>query len=378
MQIATNEPPADAEAAVQPAAAADGGPPKAPLSPEEIARLGKLEPTSKVFTNPNVPTSGSERTAALMNPANWTPARQALHEALLDKAVKDCQAFADAAQKGEPTVFAMRGNTAAGKTRAVKSSVPELAEPLAKLAKLEPEVIHKTINPDDFKVQLARATDAPVNSGQVHEESSILAKKLEQRVRDIKTSDGKETGSLLIDKRLGTPESVEEYAALAKGTGREFKLCDVDAPFENSLIGVLERRPNDGSPLPHYGIVSEGFEESRGNRAAVVKHFQDHPELAKYELFGTTPQGTQVKVAEVVSGRLVVHDQAQFDSITLDPADDPSFSAKRNELITHERIERAVANLPNDRAQKVRGVLQKHMGKTWDQALKQHSLKAIG
>ena len=267
----------------------------------------------------------------------------------------------------------LRGNTAAGKTRAIRGNIPELEGPVEKTKDLP----HRAVNPDNFKVDLVRATpDIPLTSSQVHEESSMLARQLESRIRDLRTSDGTEVGSLLIDKRLAKAEDVVGYGKLAAETSRQLNVYDVDAPLENSLAGVLERKPGGTDPLPPYDVISKGFKDVRANRVAVLQYFQKHPELGKYELYGTTAVGAKVKVAEVVNGKLAIHDKEQFAQVTKNPATDPAFQAKANEKITADAVEGMVAKLPPERAATVREVMRPHLGQTWKQALDQHSLSS--
>ncbi|MBL8627840.1 MAG: hypothetical protein JNK64_41530 [Myxococcales bacterium] len=81
-----------------------------------------------------------------------------------------------------PTLYAMRGNTAAGKPRAIRGAgaqaLPELALALERLG----DDLHITVNPDNAKVVLLQdGAELGLTSGQVHEESAMLDGRMKQR-----------------------------------------------------------------------------------------------------------------------------------------------------------------------------------------------------
>jgi Bacterial SH3 domain/Zeta toxin len=345
-----------------------GKPPKGFKStPQELEALKAGKETVEVYTVGEIPKGGAQRWLALEEPKNWTPARQALHNELLSKAKLQSKAFAEAAKGEPPTIYAMRGNTAAGKSRAVKGNIPELEAPV----NATPNMPHRAVNPDNFKADLYKAQpEVSLTSTQVHSESSTLASMLQKELVNMKTSDGK-MGSMLIDKRLASVADVQDYAALAKSTGRKLNVYDVDAPLEVSLAGVLERVPGGADPVPPFQIVADGFTAVRINRMAVVEFFENNPNLGKYELFGTKTNGAKVKIAEIVNGQRKVFDQQLFSEVTASPGDYSKILAKKQ--ITSEAIGNLVQNLPSERAKTVRSILEPYIGKTWEQALNEHS-----
>ena len=200
----------------------------------------------------------------LSDESRWSPARQQLHRTLLDAARAEATKFATAmAGKGEPTVYAMRGNTASGKTRLAKSgAMPEIE------AAVRATGDSRSINPDNFKGELMRHGGFTAN--EVHVEASVLADKLEAEMKNVRTADGK-PASMMIDKRLLGLDEIERYAKMAEDSGRKFVMYDVDTPLENSLVGVLGRDVNgDDGPLVPYKPVADGFVDARGNRREVM------------------------------------------------------------------------------------------------------------
>ncbi len=323
--------------------------------------------TLDMFGVGEVPTDGNARWAYKDDPAHWTPERRALHDRLIAKAKKDAQAFADATQDAGPTIYAMRGNTAAGKTRAVSGNVPELAGPMQQTK----EMPHRSVNPDNFKADLIAESGGTLTSTQVHWESSMLAGRLERELVDMKTSDGKALGSMLIDKRLLSVGEVRHYAEMAKSSGRKFVLYDVDAPLEASLAGVLERIPGGSDPLPPFEVVSGGFKGVRDNRQAVLELFTSDASLGSYQVFGTRPNGERVLVATVENGALAIREPSLFGEVMAGPGDAAEVLAKKR--ITEDSIQALTQDLSGDRATKIRNLLRKYRGWTWKAALDHHS-----
>lgn len=299
------------------------------------------------------------------DPSHWKPERRALHDKLLAKAKEDALAFAKAAPKGEPTLYAMRGNTAAGKTRAVANNVPELQSTMKQTA----DNHFRAVNPDAFKPALMTEGGQNLTSSQVHAESSMLSDRFQSELLDMKV-DGK-PASMLIDKRLAGVGDVKTYAELARSTGRKFVLYDVDAPLETSLAGVLERQPGGNDPLPKYETVADGFKIIHENRAAVVTLFESDPTLGTYELFGSKPTGERVPVATVKDGKTAIHDQELYEQAIAGPEKVPELVAKKR--ITEAAIEQLTAEIPGDRRTMMQHLLRKYLGWTWRDALDAHA-----
>lgn len=322
--------------------------------------------TCEAFCSGTVP-EGNAVWSYIDNPAVWKGERASLHQQLLTSAKEEAQVFADTAQaEGQPpTLHAMRGNTAAGKSRAVRQN-PVMAGPLA----ASPDA---AANPDKFKPALMTAGGHHFTSAQVHTESSMLAWKLEDELKSMKTSDGEEPGTMVIDKRLATVGEVQRYAQMAKETNRKLSLHDVDAPLEVSLAGVLERQPGGKDPLPPFDIVQSGFTMVRGNRSAVIELFKADPSYGEYELYATTPDGARVKIYSIKDGAEEVLNAELFAEVTADPGDAGTLLG--NKTIDEKAITDLTASLPGERGQTVANVLRPYIGQTWKHALDEHSKK---
>jgi hypothetical protein len=158
---------------------------------------------------------------------------------------------------------------------------------------------------------------------------------------------------------------------MAKDSGREFVLYDVDAPLEASLAGVLERIPGGADPLPPFDIVASGFSSVRSNRTKVLDMFLADPKLGTYEMYGTRATGERVPAAVVRNGVLEVKDPELFQQLMAGPEDTAQVLAATR--ITEEQITEITANLDASRAEKVGNLLRKYLGFTWKAALDAHA-----
>ena len=337
-----------------------------PLYSERVASLADshgVMSTVEAFTLGPAP-EGNAIWDYVADPASWLPERRALHEKLLDDAFDDAMTFAVASEPG--TLFAMRGNTGAGKSRATAQvSGMQAGNAAAKSRR------HGSINPDNFKADLARRDGIEVTSTQCHVESSMLAERLMHRIGSATVGDGK-AASFVLDKRLLHVRDVEDLAALAKSTGRKLHLVDVDAPLELSLMGVLMRTPGSDSPCPPFPVVGQGgFVPARSNRQGVMKLFIDDPSLGTYELWGTDAAGAKVKVLEISGEHRIISDSEMLAELCADPRDE--VEALGHRVIDEESIGELTRDLPPAFGLAAREALSAHRGKTFEQALQSHS-----
>jgi hypothetical protein len=319
-----------------------------------------------MFAVGELPPVGPARWSYLDEPKNWRPERQKLHDKLIDDSLQKASAFAEAIERSgrQPTLFALRGNTASGKTRMANSAGPVLAEAIN-------ESGGGCINPDLFKVRLGEVLgQAELTSTEVHAESCVLADRLERELRDLKTASGK-PASMLVDKRLGRAHEVASYIKLAEETGRKVELYDIDTPLQRSLVGVLQRTPGGHDPRPPYAAVSAGFSAIRGNRLNVIDQFLAKPQLGTYHLYGTSANGAKMHVATVANGELTIHDQDKYAEIM-----NPSNSSPGDiggQKIDDEAIKQWTEGMPTTIAAKACEALKKYAGMSWSEALQAHS-----
>jgi Subtilase family len=230
--------------------------------------------------------------------------------------------------------------------------------------------------PDNFKLDLREAdADIPLTSTQIHNESSMLANRLESAVKDLRRSDGT-VGSILVDKRLATVDDVKRYAKTARDTGRAFELHDIDASLEVSLSGVLTRPPGGADPTPDFQVIADGFVAARGNRDDVIGLFLNEPTLGTYKLYATEVNGAKKVIAEIVDGAVRVHDAERLAKWR---AQNPREYVERlaAQKITPEIVEAVTKHLDPAWAKVVREALAEHVaeGRSWKEAVDAHSKK---
>jgi hypothetical protein len=350
--------------AVGPAAAEAAN--DAPTRPD-----GDNRPTTELYTRGPIPPRGPLRWAHLAVAAHWQPERLKLHDRLIGEATSGALKFAEAVERAQlpPTLFALRGNTAAGKTYMAKKSHPVLADALKASGGAG------VINPDAFKPAL-RDHSGPTrpSSERVHGESCVLADRLEEELKPMKTPSGA-PASMLVDKRLAQPGEIGAYLEMAEQTGRKMELCDIDAPLERSLAGVLMRTPEGDDPVPPYLAIAHGFTGVRGNRLDVIDKLLDKPDLGNYQLFGTTEDGSKVKVASVENGELCIHEPQLYERITAPESAAVGFVGDR--VIDAALIERLAGGIDDpQRAAGLRAALQRYEGMTWAQAVDAHCARS--
>lgn len=298
-------------------------------------------------------------------PGKSSERQRALHLRLLDEATDQALKFAEAASARDaaPGIYAMRGNTAVGKSRFSTTAMPALGDALAAAG-------GGCVNPDLFKVPLRAHAHVPLTSLQVHAESCGLADALEARLRDMKTADGA-PASMLIDKRLSYNGEIGRYSALAQQTGRKLTLCDIDTDLEKSLVGVLERSPGGADPLPPFLVVGAGFSAARSQRLAVIDRFLADPGLGCYQLHGTAPNGDKIQLASVEHGVLTIHDRELYAAVTSAPGD--AVARISEQVIDAGRIAELTGALGPQHQPVAAAALQPYLGMSWQQALDTHS-----
>jgi hypothetical protein len=181
----------------------------------------------------------------------------------------------------------------------------------------------------------------------------------------------------MVDGRLGGAADVASLAQEAKASGRKLNVYDVDAPLENSLMGVLMREHGGPDPVVAiFDVIGKGgFEPARANRQAVMELFENDPSLGRYELYGTKPNGDKFLVATVENGKLQVTKDGQgyYDLLT-DGKDAAQQTEKvRNTIIDDAEIQRATKDLPESGWKRdAIAALSRYKGLTWAEAIAKH------
>jgi hypothetical protein len=333
--------------------------------PQAFSTGGSARSSDEMFALGKLPPVGPERWKYLADPRNWRPERQQLHDKLIEDSLRKASIFAEAIERSgrAPTLFALRGNTASGKTWMARSTLPILAEAIK-------ESGGGCINPDVFKLRLGEGHGQhETTSLNLHAEACVLADRLERQLGGLKTASGK-PASMLVDKRLGGAHEVARYLKLAEETGRKVELYDIDTPLQRSLLGVLQRKPGGDAPRPPYPAVKAGFSAIRGNRPSIIDTLLARPRFGTYHLYGTSLTDAKVPVATVANGELIIHDPDRYTEI-MDPANSLPGDIG-DQRIDDETIRQLTERMPPAIAANAREALKKYAGMSWSAALQAH------
>jgi len=318
----------------------------------------------------------------LADPDHWLPERRRLQEEIvkseLDKAVKLAERMGE-----KNAIFALRGNTAAGKTTALRNN-----ELFGRAINPETKQPDGAINPDTYKQQLKAADASPdgwqsVSHYQAHDEGSMMSKKIARRIEES------EDASMIIDKRLNEAKDIQELVAMTE-KGKSLKFLDVDAPLETSLIRVLGRKAGGADPLVPFDGVAEGFDGVRKNRVELIKEAVKNDKVDTYVLYAPGPDGKPMLVAEKVPMlgkdgqpmtrpdgtpryKLKINDKERFREAINYKAADAAIKDLRGQVIDDAYIEKTLQKLPEDQRGYTKGILEKWKGKSYEQALDAHA-----
>lgn len=300
----------------------------------------------------------------LADPKNWVPERRRLHQEIIDAELQKAKDLASRLDKN--VIYALRGNTAAGKTTALRSN------PLFSRA----GNTEGAINPDTYKASLKAADAEPdgwqnVLHKQAHEEGSMLAKRIFETVQQT------EDASMIIDKRLSKEKNIKELLDVAEASGKKLKFLDVDAPLETSLIRVLGREPGGADPLVPFDAVAGGFSEVRSNRLAMLDAAEKNDSIETYTLYAPGPDGKPKLVASKEGGKIKVEPGMEdtFAQTVDERAAKQTVDALKDTVIDDAYIERTVAAAPADQRERIQSILEKNKGMTFKEALDRHAEK---
>jgi len=337
---------------------------------------GKLD-TAQAYTKKppsgpdGQPLSNSELWKWQEKPEAWIPERQALQQQIFDEGLKKAEALSKAAEPN--TIYALRGNTAAGKSTAVRAN-----EQFEKLA----DHLDGAINPDTYKDALRRADmregKNTVSWSQSHSEGSSVSARIEKALLE------KEGSSVVYDKRFAYPHEIPELLAKAERTGKKVKIVDLDVPAELSAARVLTREPHGNAPLVPWdnGGVAKGFEGVRSNRGEMIFGKDGTSGIARdarvtdYELWVANDAGQPVRVAAKKNGEWIgpktAEEQRLFDRAT-EKVTKEGIEAASKQLIDGAWIDKMVSTFPPARQEQVRRQLEAYKGMSVTEALEKHS-----
>lgn len=225
----------------------------------------------------------------LKNPANWIPERIGFYAAsLIPQEYIQMISLSKRLSDKQPRVYALRGNTASGKTT--------LAKQRFKNALDENGEITGSLNPDTMKYTVKTKTTSLIllTNKQVHEE--VVRGPLSSYKEAILC---KPKYSVILDTRLSTNKDFNTgVVAAAKIRGGKATVIDIDAPLNLSMMRVLTTRtPTGKSPCVPPSSIIEGFKEMRRCRFGIIEQVKNEPVIDRYELIHIDGQGNLHLVA---------------------------------------------------------------------------------
>lgn len=273
-------------------------------------------------------------------PESWTDVHKEIHKQYLDTAFQGAveistalEAIKVAENNGDdvkPSVLCMRGSCGSGKTTAAKDI-------------LQGTELRGAIAPDQFKTLALQDNDPDVTSGQVHLESTALAKWHADRVFS-----SSEVKHIVVDKLLDEPGDTIDLLQKSEQSGRDISYLDADVPLLISCMRVLTRSGGGEDPsIPFEGVASS-FSKIRQNRASLqemlVEAADSHAAgtrqtgVSEYRLVAWDEQlGTSIQV-----GQLATNENGQ-NSIQPIAAEDPSRQQVINSLFTEVTAQTAAS-----------------------------------
>ena len=220
-----------------------------------------------------------EISARLDNPEEWHPERVKLHNHIMKTMFAKIDALSQRLRQCEidegrgATIYCLRGACGSGKTTALRKGIfrgllDENGKPSGVLA---PDVLKTPLRGDSY-----------LNHTQVHDESSMLNRKL-SRVVMKKAMQG--PYSMVYDRSMAYPTDFEDVFNDALETNRKVVILDFDIPLELSAVRVLSRVKNGEDPNINFSGVADAFLAVRKNRAILFSQISEHSDVvSEYEL----------------------------------------------------------------------------------------------
>ena len=326
---------------------------------------GKIK-TFEAYTYGDVSAlKGDALKAFLDDPENWTKERQLVHEKIIAEELKKAKALSERLEDDDPTIYALRGNTAAGKSTRLRN------DPTFQKAADEHGQPTGAINPDTYKEELKSEEvvfdHQNITHFQAHAEGSSLARAIKKRIAESDSS-------MIIDQRLNESKDITDLVNESTRTGKKLKFLDVDSPMEVSLARILNRKPGGADPLPPFEAVAEGYEGVRENRRALIEEVRNNPNILNYVLYVSDEKGNSVKVAEKVNGEFaIIAGQEELFATATNPDNSEEVARLGAQVIDDEYIASATERM-GLKPEQIQA-LERYKGKTFVEALTEHSRK---
>lgn len=305
--------------------------------------------TAEVFTKTLDPIKIKDR-EYLSNPSSWIPERLNFHEAILAAQSERISAI-ELGKSHKPSIWAIRGNTGAGKSHFFSHMEGMRCQP----------GIH--LNPDELKYHLKFDANRPAHfaNAQVHDEGVALFNRYKSRQMDQ---------SLFLEGRFSTCEELDTgVLELARARNCPVTLVDLEVPLTTSLNRVLARDPFGVDPCPPLRDIVKGYRESILYRRKLIDNIKNDPLVQSYKLYYQDQQGKQSLVAEKKGNVFEVYHPTLLEaSCTL--LSEEEIDRLLAQPITSDYIDQAIAR--GDMPSECRPMLESWEGIPLEEAVKRH------
>jgi len=270
----------------------------------------------------------------LKDPSNWVPERIGLYAKIISQEYIKSIALANRLNDPEPHIYALRGNTASGKSTLAKDRFSHALDEKGELS--------GCINPDNLKYVLKMKTSqkCQLTNMQVHEE--VVRGPLSSYKVDVLHQS---KCSVIVDTRLSSVEDFEECVlAPAMNRKRKATIIDIDVPISLSLQRVLtQRNPQGKSACAPPKAIKDGFQETRRCRTGIIERVRKETLIEDYELISTDKEGNTQLVAQKKGSSFEVIFPKFFEEC-LQPLSEEALDQESKQKITLKSIQDAVVS----------------------------------
>lgn len=285
-------------------------------------------------------------------PDFWNPERVELQEYGIECQFKNTVSLSESMRQAErelgipPTIYALSGISAAGKTTACKKvGFPgmiyetkengEKGDPIGTLA---------TDNSKSYLWMAGGSCD------QIHAESSMMMRKIDKRWSQYVAEKGGDC-SEVRDKTFSEQKDVEEIIKNAQETGRSIDDLDIDVPFVVSAVGVMMRPKGSHEPHPAFKYLSDNYISMKETRYTKLHDLYLNSGLdVSYSLlcydYKSDPKERQREAARYVKKEdgtlhLDIIDQELYDQAVIPMRSAEEYGPGRTEVVRQKFLEEA-------------------------------------
>lgn len=324
-----------------------------------IAKISYL-PAHEVYLKSLDPNK-FENWSFLEKQSNWHPDRAQLHAKIIETNIIKSLALSRRLNTEKPSVWAVRGNTGAGKTYALSKdavfsrSLDDQGQPSG------------AINTDNFKGTLKKATPQ-LTHAQLHKEGAALS-------FQYATSLAKEAikATMIIDMRLAQNSQVkEEVIDRANMRSGDALLMDIETPITTSINRVLLRTAVGEDPIVPLIAIKQGYEDIKGERAALLSEVKMNDTIKYFMLYINDENGQQKLAAKKENGKYEVI--PGMEEAVKRASERPT--ADQMDMIFNQKIDDAYINLAKSRdhiSDAKIGMIERWRGYTVREALEKHA-----